>query len=178
MRSITGVVFVLWVLAWVPVSSSAQDAAYSLPENWYVTVPWAKQPPVDVYHRVAAIQSALGGLQSSVNAYSHAIQAQAAAQNQRVFMQAELARVEALQHKPEPRRGNFSTRGTPEEIDAAARARGPQATGAPNVSPDVSAQAKLLEEQRILGFQLGETAYGALQVGKGWGNAVLSHAPE
>jgi hypothetical protein len=178
MRAITVLASAVLALAWTPVSLPAEDAAHSLPENWYVTVPWARQPPVNVYHRVAAVQSALGGLHNALNDYSHAIQAQADAHNQRVYMQAELARVEASQHKPEPGRSNFSTRGTPEEIDAAARARGPRATGVPNVSPGVLSEAKRLEEQRILGFQLGETAFEALQVGKGWGNAVLSNAPE
>ncbi len=155
---------------------AAENSDNSIPENWYRLHPWAEQPPVDVYRRVAAVQSALGGLQSAANSYSAAIQAQAAAQNQRVLMQAELARVEAMQPKPEPRRSNFATRGTPEEIDAAARARG-QTSGA--MSGYSVPYTGLTAEQSI---KLGNAAAsGAVSFDKGWislTKSMMGHAPK
>jgi len=172
MRGITLMVFVGWALAWTPISGAAEDAEHLLPENWYVYMPWAQQPPVDVYRRVAAIQSALGGLQSSVNAYSSAIQAQADAHNQRVFMQAELARIEALQPRPESRRNNFSTRGTPEEIDAAARTRMLQPTGK---IPNISVGNPGLNYSELQAYELGVTTAEMARASKGWGNALQSN---
>ena len=93
MRAITAAAaVVLRALAWIPVPAPAQGTEQSLPENRNVTIPWARQPPVDVYRRVAAIQPAPGGLHNAVNACSQAIQAQADAHNRRVLTQAELAR--------------------------------------------------------------------------------------
>ena len=129
MRAGAVLVCVLVASSGAPAAGAGEAADNQLPENWYRIQPWAEQPPVNVFKRVAAVQSALGGLQHSVNAYSSALRAQADAHNQRVLMQAELARVEAMQPKPEPRRSNFKTRGTPEQIDAAARAYGPQISG-------------------------------------------------
>jgi hypothetical protein len=71
----------------------------ALAESLYVIQPWAQQPPVDIYRRVAAIQGALAGVQQSVNSYYSAINAQAAEHNRRVFLQAELARAEAAQRR-------------------------------------------------------------------------------
>lgn len=169
MRAITVLPFLVWVLCWTPAAGVAEEAGNSLPENWYRVQPWAEQPPVDVYRRVAAVQSALGGLQRSVNTYSAAIQAQAAARNQRVFMQAELARVEAMQPKPEPRRSNFQTRGTPAEIDAAARARMIQPSGK---TPNYAVGYTGLKYTELQAYELGVTTAEMARASSGWGNAL------
>lgn len=169
MRASTILGCVLIVSVWAPASGAAEVTDDQLPENWYRLQPWAEQPPVDVFRRVAAVQSALGGLQSSVNAYSAAIQAQAAAHNQRVLMQAELARVEAMQPKPEPRRSNFKTRGTAEEIDAAARARPIQPGGK---LPNYSAGYTGLNYSELQAYQMGVGVAEQARASKGWGNAL------
>jgi hypothetical protein len=169
MQAITVLPFLLWVLCCTPTAGATEDAGNTLPENWYSVAPWAQQPPVDIIRRVAAIQSALGGLQSSVNAYSSAIQAQADAHNQRVFMQAELARIEAMQPKPEPRRSNFQTRGTPEEIDAAARARMLHPTGK---IPKITVGSPGLNYTEQQAYELGVTTAEMVRASRGWGNAL------
>jgi len=168
-QAITLLVFALWMPVWAPLIQAAGNEEIPLAENWYVLQPWAQQPPVDIFGRVAAVQSALGSLQSSVNAYSSAIQAQADAHNQRVFMQAELARIEAMQPKPEPRRSNFQTRGTPAEIDAAARARMLQPTGK---IPNIPVGSPGLHYTELQAYQLGVTTAEMARASMGWGNAL------
>jgi len=168
MRNVAAVSSIGVVLCCFFLPASADDPDLVLPENWYRVAPWAEQPPVDLVRRVAAIQSALGGLQGAVNSYSSAIQAQADAHNQRVLMQAELARIEAMQPKPEPRRSNFATRGTPEQIDAANRALGPQATGSiPN--PVASYPGASMTEAQA--YELGVITADMVRATTGWGNA-------
>lgn len=169
MRAISVSMILAMVCAWLPAAEAADKTALSIPENWYQPLVWSKQPPVDVYRRVAAFQSALGGLQSAANSYSTAIQAQADAHNQPVLMQAELARVEAMQPKPEPRRSNFATRGTPQQIDAAARARPIQATGTiPRVS--VSTPGRYYSEAQA--YELGTITAGNVEANRGWAEAA------
>jgi hypothetical protein len=168
MRAGTLLACVLVVSVGVPAAGADEAADGQLPENWYRIQPWAEQPPVNVFKRVAAVQSALGGLQSSVNAYSSALRAQADAHNQRVLMQAELARVEAMQPKPEPRRSNFATRGTPAEIDAAAAARPIQVTGKmPNFSVGDAGYRMSEADAYAIGVSVAEQA----RASRGWAHS-------
>lgn len=173
MRVSAVLAFVLAVSVGAPVLRAADDTGNPLAENWYTVQPWAEQPPVDVYRRVAAIQSALGGLQNSVNAYSSALHSWADTQNRKVFLQAELARVEAAQEKKyEPRRSNFKTRGTPEEIDAAMRAR-PLEVGNTFADPGVGYTG--LNYTELQAYELGVTTALQAQASQGWGKALSNH---
>lgn len=146
----------------------------SLPESFYIVQPWAQRPPVDIFRRVSAIQSALGGLQQSLNSYSAALNAQAAEHNRRVFLQAELARHEAAaQKRVEPRRSNFKTRGTPEEIDAANRMR---AIVPDRKIPTVSGGYQGLSYTQEQAQQLGELFYGSVHGWKEWGRGNSGRA--
>jgi hypothetical protein len=172
MRASASLACVLVVSVWVPVSVAGEVADSRIPENWYRILPWAEQPPVNVYKRVAAVQSALGGLQRSVNAYSSAIRAQADAHNQRVLMQAELARVEAMQPKPEPRRGNFATRGTPAEIDAAAAAGPLQVTGK---MPGFSAGDPGYRMSEADAYAIGVSVAEQARASRGWAHTYNNY---
>jgi hypothetical protein len=155
-----------------PASAADEAAGSQLPENWYRIQPWAEQPPVNIFRRVAAVQSALGGLQSSVNAYSSALRAQADAHNQRVLMQAELARVEAMQPKPEPRRGNFATRGTPEEIDAAAAARPIEVSGK---QPSFSSGDPGYQMTETDAYAIGVSVAEQARASRGWAHSYNNY---
>lgn len=168
MRASAVLVCIFVMSSGVPASFAGEAADSQLPENWYRVQPWAEQPPVNVFRRVAAVQSALGGLQSSVNAYSSALRAQADAHNQRVLMQAELARVEAMQSKPEPRRGNFKTRGSPEEIDAAAAARPVQVTGK---MPGFSAGEAGYQMSEADAYSIGVSVAEQARASRGWAHS-------
>lgn len=170
MRNFTGLVFLLVASGCASVPQAPEHAKDSLPESYYVAQPWAQQPPVDIFRRVSAIQSALSGVQNSLNAYSAAISAQAAEQNRHVLMQAELARIEAAQQGVEPRRGNFSTRGTAAEIDAANRARVLKPSGEiPNSG--VGYTGLNYTEQQA--YELGVTTANYVRATGGWARSTF-----
>ena len=172
MRALAITGFITGLSIWAPNIFADENSANALPENWYVLQPWMQHPPVDVYRRVAGLQSAIGGVQSSVNSYSRAVQAQAKAHNQRVMMQAELARVEAAQAKPEARRSNFATRGTAAEIDSANRNQPLKARGM--TVPATPWTGMRLTEQQA--YELGVSVAELSQATNGWG--IAKDAPK
>lgn len=169
MRIITVLGFFVGMSMWALSVMAAEPTDNSLTENWYVLLPWAQQPPVDIYRKVANLQSAIGGLQNSMNAYTRAVKTQASAHNQRVLMQAELSRVEAAQAKQEPRRSNFSTRGTPAEIDAANRSIGIRPNG--HALKHNMNHAGLAYSE-LDAYSLGVDIASMVQANNGWGNAL------
>ena len=149
---------------------ASEPADNLLVETFYLEQPWAQYPPVDIFRRVSAIQSGLSGVQNSLNAYSAAISAQAAEQNRRVFMQAELARVEAAQQKAEPRRSNFATRGTAAEIDAANSAKLLKPSG--NI-PKFSVGYTGNQLTELQAYELGVSVAEQSRASRGWFNTPI-----
>jgi hypothetical protein len=64
-------------------------------ESFYTQQPWAQKPPVNITRRLSAIQGAVSGMQQSLDSYAALTRAQAAAHNERVFLNAEIARNKA-----------------------------------------------------------------------------------
>ena len=147
---------------------ASEPADNLLAETFYLEQPWAQYPPVDIFRRVSAIQSSLSGVQNSLNAYSAAISAQAAEQNRRVLMQAELAIVEAAHLKADSRRSNFSTRGTAAEIDAANSAKLSKGTG--YIPKTSSVGYTGLQYTELQAYQLGVSVAQQARASRGWWN--------
>jgi alpha-beta hydrolase superfamily lysophospholipase len=148
-------------------AAAAQDAA-PLPERLYVQQPWAQQPPVNLVRAFRRMQSSLSGMQAAVNNYSQAISAQAAEQNRRVLMQAELARIEEAQ-RPERARLMAAQR-REAELDAAARARMLAPVDKPPSNFAVGSPSTSFTEAQA--YELGVATAEMARASRGWGNAL------
>jgi Skp family chaperone for outer membrane proteins len=147
--------------------AAAGDAA-PLPERLYVQQPWAQRPPVDLVRAFRRLQSSLSGMQAAVNNYSQALSAQAAEQNRRVFMQAELARVEEAQRQERARL--LAAQRREAELDATTRASMLNPVGKAPSNFAVGIPRTSFTEAEA--YQVGVATAEMARASRGWGNAL------
>jgi hypothetical protein len=80
-------------------STKAPQSRFANAESMYTQQPWAQKPPTNITARFNAIQGALAGAQLAVNSYYDASLAGYRAHNDRVFLQAEIARNQAAMNR-------------------------------------------------------------------------------
>lgn len=148
----------------VPPAPAMDDT--TLAESLYVAQPWARQPPVDIYRRVAAIQGALAGVQHSVNSYYSAINAQAVEHNRRVFLQAELARAEEAQRRILAERL---------AVERANAANQPRKFVPAKFDPKKAASPRPYDDT---GWKLGEALYENVHGWNQWQRGVMRSIPK
>ena len=139
-----------------PAPPMAKDA---IPESLYVSQPWALRPPVDIYRRLGAIQSAAASAQQALDTYSAALQEQAAQSARQEAREAEFRRNLLEQRDREAREHREALR----REEAAARPKAGIAQPWPKAGLPASSPFP-----PDFGWQIGEATFDAMQ---GWTDA-------